>query len=485
MTPRISSNANAAGTHTQENTNMLYQIDCCNAASGKTVCMTKRRVRWRFGTTNQDALEHGAVGVDCRGCESDILFSWSITSGKRMIVHDHKEVHYSQGKRAEGKFSFIWSAGGRMFTLVAYAAPPVQKTHRMCGKQFELLIDNIAFDSLPRIYELGMGMKNPSPRVGNSAMISGSAFAYPSISNSNSNSTSNNGGYARPERRCVQDEMTWARNVHTMETNRQMNSSAGGTRRTGATAACVEPSPRQGSSPVMQRKMNPNAAASNGTVVDLISDFTPSGAPRDLLSETVPIPCNAFATQPQQVPVQYDEFNPSTSAAPSYEIIWSSITGMNHSAAPNPATHNPVSSTGTFAMQHQSVSMHQVQSSMQNLYVDTNTFTKPAASAALVSPTEVSAIDGAMKNLVNMDDISRPVFQSYSKATKKNEWEGKENFPLRDLKRGVSTEKKEVMRTYEAYHQQQHQQPGALVVYGQQHGQQQQGPPPLSFGYRY
>jgi hypothetical protein len=516
MTPRRSSNA--AGTN-QDNS-ILYQIDCCNAASGKTVCATKRRVRWRFGTTNQSALENGAVGVECRGRESDILFSWSITSGKRMIVQDNKEVHYSQGKRAEGKFSFVWSADGRMFTLVAYAAPPVQKTHRMCGKQFLLLIDNIPFDSLPRMYELGMGMRVASAPVSNSAMISGSerpypssndrftrarsypsnndkyasgsAFAYPGDHGSYARAEGNNNGgafaypvdngsYARAERRSVQDEMTWARTVHTMETNRQMNS----------TAAYVEPSsPRQGSSPVIeQRKMNTNTAAAPA-IVDLL-DFTPSDPSQDLLSETVPISSYSFAAQPQQVPAQYDEFSPRASAAPSHASIWSSImdaydTGkMNqgsnyYSAAPSHAA--PVANTDTYAMQHQSASMNQVQYSMQSLYIDT--FSKSATSTALVSPTEVSAIDGAMKKLVNMDDIGRPVLQAYSRNTKKNEWEGKENLPLSSLKSSVPKEKKPVMRTYETYHHHQQQQPGALVVYGQQHGQQQ-GPPPLSFGYTY
>lgn len=502
MTPR--SSPNAAGS-TQDNS-ILYQIDCCSAASGKTVCATKRRVRWRFGTTNPSALENGAVGVECRGRESDILFSWSITSGKRMIVQDNKEVHYSQGKRAEGKFSFVWSSDGKMFTLVAYAAPPVQKTHRMCGKQFLLLIDNIPFDSLPRMYELRLGMRIPSVPVSNSAMVSGSerssrtsrarsdprnndrspsesAFAYPGEHGSYARAErSNNGGdfaysgdngnYARAERRSVQDEMTWARSVHTMETKRQMNSSS----------AFVEHSHRQGSSPV-------NTAAAPA-IVDLL-DFTPSDPSQDLLSEKVPMSNHSFTAQPQQVPVQYDAFSPSASSAPSNESIWSSImdaydTGkMNqgsnsYSAAPSHAA--PITNN-THSMKHQSVSMNQVQNSMHNLHVET--FSKSETSTALVSPTEVSAMDAAMKKLVNMDDVSQPVFKSYSRNSKMSEWEGKENLPLSSLKSSsLKQQKAPVMRSYETYNQQQQQQPDALVVYGQQHAQQQ-GPPPLSFSYRY
>ena len=160
--------------------------------------------------------------------------------------------------------------------------------------------------------------------------------------------------------------------------------------------------------------------------------------------------------------------------------------GSNYSSAA-PSHAAPVSRTDTYAMQHQSVSMSQVQHSMQNLYVETNYATpvpKSETSTALVSPTEVSAMDAAMKKLVNMDDVSQPVLKSYSRNTKKNEWEGKENLPLSSLKNSSPKQKAPVMRTYETYNQQQQQQPGALVVYGQQHAQQQ-GPPPLSFSYRY
>jgi hypothetical protein len=152
----------------------------------------------------------------------------------------------------------------------------------------------------------------------------------------------------------------------------------------------------------------------------------------------------------------------------------------SYSAAPSHAA--PITNN-THSMKHQSVSMNQVQNSMHNLHVET--FSKSETSTALVSPTEVSAMDAAMKKLVNMDDVSQPVFKSYSRNSKMSEWEGKENLPLSSLKSSsLKQQKAPVMRSYETYNQQQQQQPDALVVYGEQHAQQQ-GPPPLSFSYRY
>jgi hypothetical protein len=474
------SSMTAASASNQEQTkSILYQVDCCKASSGKTVSLTKRRVRWRFGTTNDSELNRGATGVDCRGCEHEITFSWSIASGKRLIIQDHEEIHYSQGKRAEGKFSFVWSAGGRMFTLVAYAATPVQKTHRSHGKQFELLIDNVPFDSLPRIYQLGnslrsrgqMDIQNLSPQYSNASTSSRAAFAYPSYSSNRSIAPSPVAG----ERRTMQDEMTWARSVHIMETRRQMNATAGpGPNPRDSSRNIVEPSTSPGNSPV-------NTLAS--PIQDLISDFSTLDGPQDLLSNH-PAPIlnhDAFMPSVEQV----DAFNPST-VSPTYDAIWSSImdaydnqpgsVSISDNYAPQTNAPEPV-----FSSVQQQQRQQQVLPSMQTLFVDTSesTMTPP-----LVSPTEVTEVDKAMHNLVNLDDISQSVFHSYT-PTQTNSWEGKENVSLQDLKRNGERPKKQVMRTYHNDQQQHQQQHGSLVVYGQGQGLQHQGPPPLSHGYRY
>jgi hypothetical protein len=441
---------------------ILYQIDCCKASSGKTVSMTKRRVRWRFGFANRMAIEQGATGVDCRGYEHEVTFVWSVASGKKLIVHDQKEVHYSHGKR-EGKFTFIWNAAGHMFTLIAYAAPPVSKNHRAFGKQFELLIDNVPFDALPRIYQLGTGLLKEHPMSAGRFVAKGAGTVRPDYA-----SQQMDGHAYHFNRRSVQDEMVWARNMHAMEAKRNMNDYV-----------------RSDSPSSVGMKSNNNVAhVETVEPLDLISAPVQGGSDQDLLSD--PLPMNSvppvFSFDDMYAPKEGEFINPSR--PPSYEAIWSSImdaydTGTSDNANPLASNHGhgnvmPVVST----------TVQQVESSMKGLCVDTSLGSKSSTSLALDSPTDVTAIDGAFQNLVNLDDISQPVLQSYAPASKKNQWEGKENVPLKDLKKTTDAPaSREIMRTYAVYQQQN---PGALVVYG--HGQSnntQQGPPPLSFGYTY
>ena len=75
--------------------------------------------------------------MQCRGYEHETTLTWSITSGKRLIIDDGKEVHYSIGRRAEGKFQHSWTgSNNHVFTIVAYASPPLSA--RPGFKQFEL-----------------------------------------------------------------------------------------------------------------------------------------------------------------------------------------------------------------------------------------------------------------------------------------------------------------------------------------------------------
>jgi len=134
--------------------NPVYQVDWQNAASGKRVSATKRRVRFRFGFSDKEALEIGLTGTACRGEEHDVTLVWSVASGKRLITADGQEVHFSKGARTENKFHFSWAMqGGHIITLIAYAAPPLFLTPGF--RQFDLLLDGCSYFDMPKIYELG------------------------------------------------------------------------------------------------------------------------------------------------------------------------------------------------------------------------------------------------------------------------------------------------------------------------------------------
>mmetsp|Transcript_27483 Transcript_27483/g.66742 ORF Transcript_27483/g.66742 Transcript_27483/m.66742 type:complete len:519 (+) Transcript_27483:190-1746(+) len=131
----------------------VYQIDFSVAAAGKRVASTKRRIRWRFGFPNPSALEQGATGTECRGEEHDIVVVWSITSGKRQISMDTKEIHFSNNRA--GILDHTWTTrGNHVIKVVCHASPPMSSTPGF--KQYDLLVDGQSFFTMPKVYELGL-----------------------------------------------------------------------------------------------------------------------------------------------------------------------------------------------------------------------------------------------------------------------------------------------------------------------------------------
>jgi len=135
----------------------LYQVDYSVESSGKRVNITKRRIRWLWGIPNKDALTKGSKGVQCRGCEHEVTLVWSLTSGKRLVLLDGKEVHFSNGRRSEGKFQYSWAAqglGNLVLTISAHATVPLRSNGAF--KQYDLLIDGQSCSSLPHLNQVGM-----------------------------------------------------------------------------------------------------------------------------------------------------------------------------------------------------------------------------------------------------------------------------------------------------------------------------------------
>mmetsp|Transcript_6955 Transcript_6955/g.10137 ORF Transcript_6955/g.10137 Transcript_6955/m.10137 type:complete len:623 (+) Transcript_6955:119-1987(+) len=142
----------------------VYQIDFTAIASGKHVAATKRRVRWRFGFANMEAIQAGESGTACRGEEHDVTLVWSITSGKRLILADGHEVHYSMVRGQT--FEFSWTMkGNHVLKVIAHAAPPAQRIPGF--RQYDFFIDGKSFFSMPKVYRLGMA-PNPSNGATNS-----------------------------------------------------------------------------------------------------------------------------------------------------------------------------------------------------------------------------------------------------------------------------------------------------------------------------
>jgi hypothetical protein len=145
------------------NRNPVYQIDCQMTKKGKTFAATKRRVCWRFGFANREAVEAGLTGTDCRGEEHEVVLVHSITSGKQLVLADGHEVHWSKSRRMFDKFECSWEmAGGHQLSVVAHASAPLFEKPGF--RQFDLQIDGISFWDMPKMFTLGVDDSNSASK---------------------------------------------------------------------------------------------------------------------------------------------------------------------------------------------------------------------------------------------------------------------------------------------------------------------------------
>mmetsp|Transcript_24985 Transcript_24985/g.54779 ORF Transcript_24985/g.54779 Transcript_24985/m.54779 type:complete len:575 (-) Transcript_24985:220-1944(-) len=132
---------------------LTYQIDFSAIAAGKRVSSSKRKIRWRFGFANQRALANGLHGTECRGDEHDVTIVWSVTSGKRQIMMDGKEIHYSTNRA--GVLDFSWQTkGNHVIKVTCHAAPPMSAQPDF--RQYDLSIDGQSFFTMPKVFQVGI-----------------------------------------------------------------------------------------------------------------------------------------------------------------------------------------------------------------------------------------------------------------------------------------------------------------------------------------
>lgn len=149
----------------------LYAIDFTAVACGKRIANTKRRVRWRFGFANPDALAAGETGTACRGEEHDITLVWSVTSGKRLILADGQEVHYSNSRSAVIDFSWTMR-GNHVLKVVAHATAPMSVDPGF--RQYDFFVDGRSFFTFPKVYRLGLtGGRTLSPNADGGVVTNG------------------------------------------------------------------------------------------------------------------------------------------------------------------------------------------------------------------------------------------------------------------------------------------------------------------------
>ena len=117
----------------------------------------------RFGFANPEALVAGETGTACRGEEHDVTLVWSVTSGKRLILADGQEVHYSNSRSPI--FDFSWTMrGNHVLKIVAHASPPMSPTPGW--RQYDFFVDGQSFFIFPKVYRLGLAPNDPRAAQG-------------------------------------------------------------------------------------------------------------------------------------------------------------------------------------------------------------------------------------------------------------------------------------------------------------------------------
>jgi len=386
---------------------LYYQVDYSVASSGKRIAVTKRRVRWRWGTANEDALANGAIGAKCRGREHEVTLVWSITSGKRLVLMDGKEIHFSTGRRTEGRFQHSWATsnnGNDVFTIIAYAAAPLKPIPGF--KQFDLVVNGQSVSYMNHIYELGARENDKKIRQ----------LAVPK----------NFGQRAIIQSPSKQEEWKWAKQVIKHEQKREMNQ-AGLTRPIQSRSLPVD---------VPQIQSHPDVSRVNSAISarDILSEPPVIINTGDLLSASIPVQVNPYMTSSN------DEFDPNK--PPTYDASWSTImdaydsVGVNQAdqgareteqwkttepagsnVNPRPIHHvQPETHHECVDIQDQTNEIHNnnrmlhvqtISNNSETMQVQSNDFNHKTG--VTMSPRDVSGIDGAMQNLVNLEDILAPV----------------------------------------------------------------------------
>ena len=110
-------------------------------------------VQRRYGFPNQEAVNAGESGTRCRGEEHDVTLTWSVTSGKRMIMSNGKQIYVGVNKT--NVFQHQWTdSRGNEIRLVAHATPPLSSSSN--SRQYDLFVNGKSFFLLPKAYEIGL-----------------------------------------------------------------------------------------------------------------------------------------------------------------------------------------------------------------------------------------------------------------------------------------------------------------------------------------
>jgi hypothetical protein len=137
-----------------------YQVDYSVQNISKTLGFSKKRVTFRFGFADRKALAEGKLGPACRGSEHELVYVWSLSSGKRQIMVDNKDVHFSEsgqnGWTSDREFQHSFTLRDRTGGThrLQFISQPASRD-MVHARPFDLTISGMSYFYFNKIYQLG------------------------------------------------------------------------------------------------------------------------------------------------------------------------------------------------------------------------------------------------------------------------------------------------------------------------------------------
>jgi hypothetical protein len=151
-----------------------YQVDYSVKNTSKTFGFSKKRVSFKFGVANNEALDSGLTGANCRGSEHEVIFVWSLNSGKRQILADGKDVHFSEsgqnGWTSDQVFQHHFNLRVPNFSQPVRCHLITQPANKDVPsiRPFDLRVNGISFFGFSKIFQLGTASMVSRPMKGTS-----------------------------------------------------------------------------------------------------------------------------------------------------------------------------------------------------------------------------------------------------------------------------------------------------------------------------
>ena len=122
--------------------------------------MSKKKITFKFGFANRQAVDEGLVGAHCRGSEHEVTFTWSLNSGKRHVTLDGRDVHFSNsgqnGWTNDRTWQHVFSLKVPSYTgtfrchLISQPAPQGSNI-----RPFDLRVGGVSLFKFNQIFQLG------------------------------------------------------------------------------------------------------------------------------------------------------------------------------------------------------------------------------------------------------------------------------------------------------------------------------------------